>query len=382
MIDVREKYNELIASKIQLDGLRAQGSTENFFTALKQLWCCAGLGDNQLMQALFALNRQVDSLGPEVFAGNWFASHYRNQVIDWCAPCGAATQAFQDQYISHCQQQLLNQFIRPRTSLQRLASASFASPAPEPAGFIFHLSRCGSTLISGCMAEIDGANVLSEPPAMTEIMLDANLDCALQITAIKQLLHAQYLAMPHQPQLIIKWNAWDILRWQMIRTAWPEVPVVLLVRDPVEIMASHARQVGRHMAGDPSMAQFHPVFCASTHTRKSGDACFDLLARRVDVLGELLRQMQIAARDPQVMLVDYAELDAQKMLQIAEFFQLSVSVESQSRISARMQYHSKEPGQKFHSDSAQKREYLDSQARRYILDQLFALYQQLFAGPV
>lgn len=377
MIDIRKKYTELIASKIQLDRLREQNSIEGFFTVLKQLWCCAELGDNQLMQALFALNRQVDTCSPEVFAGNWFASHYRNQFIDWCAPCGTATQAFQDQYISHCQQQLLNQFVRPRTSLQMLLSARFALPAPKPAGFIFHLSRCGSTLISGCLAEIDSTNILSEPPAITEVMLDASLDQSTQVTAIKQLLHVQSLAMPNQPHLIVKWNAWDILRWKMIRTAWPDVPVVLLIRDPVEILASHARQAGRHMAGDPSMEHFHPVFSASAYPARREDAGFDLLARRVAVLDELLRHIQIAAADPHVMLMDYRELDTKKMLQIGRFFRLPVTAESEARINARMGFHSKEPGQSFQPDSARKRESLHLQSRDYIAGQLYELYQQL-----
>lgn len=374
---MEQHYCQLVASKNQLDVLREQNSVGNFFAVLKHLGDYGECGDSQLMQALHMLNRQLDSVTPEMLAGNWFASAYHNQTISWCAPCGAATQAFLDQYIGHCQQQMLNQFVRPRTSLQALLSARFTSSAPTPAGFIFHLSRCGSTLISGCLAEIDSANVLSEPPVITELMLDANLHHATQMAGVKQILHAQYLAMPNQPQLIVKWNAWDLLRWNTIRAAWSEVPIVLLIRDPLEILASHERQAGRHMAGDPSMAQFHPVFSAANLPAQSGDACFDLLARRVAVLRELLQHVQMAAADQRVMLVDYRDLNAQKMLQIARFFRMPVTTDSEARIGARMQFHSKDPAQKFQPDSIRKRESLSSQSRAYIQDQVYGLYQQL-----
>lgn len=370
-------YHSLITSNTQLASLREQNSIGTFFKALKGFWNCAPLDDNQLMQLLQTFNRQPDNLSLGMLAGNWFASGYRNQFIDWCAPCGLAIHAFQDQYISHCQQQLLNQFVRPRLPLHALLAGTLPPVAPEPAGFIFHLSRCGSTLVSGCLAEIEGANVLSEPPAITELMLDANLAMPVKMAAVKQLLHAQYLAMPNQSQLIVKWNAWDLLHWQAIRAIWPDVPVVLLIREPVEILASHERQAGRHMAVDPAMEHIHPVFSSSRAGDENDDARFGLLVRRVGILRELLQQMQQAATGEKVMLVDYQELDAKKIEQIAHFFRMPFTTENAVRISARMQFHSKEPERKFQSDSLHKRASLDPRWRTYAGNKLDTIYQQL-----
>lgn len=376
-MDISAQYRQLLSSSSQLELLGQQNSIAGFVATLKQLWSCS-LSDQQLLAALQRENLQAQPLGAEQMAGNWFASGYYKQAIHWCAPVGVASQAFQDQYISQCQQRLLNQFVRPRTALQTLLSerGNSAEPVSPPAGFIFHLSRCGSTLISGCLSEVATANVMSEPPVITELLLDASITRAEQLAAIQQVLHAQRLAMPAQPHLVIKWNAWDLLRWQDIRTTWPEVPVVLLVRHPLEILASHERQAGRHMAGDPSMANFHPVF-ANTYPVHDQDGRFGLLARRVAVLSELMAQMQLMATESKVMLVDYAGLDAQKIRQVIDFFRLPVTAENEASVCQRMQFHSKEPARKFQEDSARKRELFAPEQRRYIVDKLDGQYQQL-----
>jgi hypothetical protein len=230
--------------------------------------------------------------------------------------------------------------------------------------------------LSGCLAEMNGTNLLSEPPAITEVMLDATLESQVQLNAVRQLLQAQYLAMPNRPNVIVKWNAWDLLRWDSLRRIWPQVPVVILLRDPAEILASHYRQAGRHMSGDPTMSVVHSVFSRSSAASVLG-ARDNILVGRVAILRELLRAVAMAATDPQVMLVDYQQLNVQKMQQIARFFQLPEERETVQRMGARMQFHSKIPTKTFQPDSVAKRESLTPQAHRYIAGQLFTPYQSL-----
>lgn len=376
MIDISRQYQQLLHDKTQIAILRSCVTVADFFTALKQLWSLDS-SDAELWQALQKNNLQLQEINLHEFAGNWFACGYRQQAVQWCAPDGPATEAFQDQYISRCQQLPLNQFIRPRTALPSLLNVNFAVGESSPAGFIFHLSRCGSTLVSGCLSQIASANVMSEPPAITELLLDHSLDSHTQMSTTKQLLQAQRLALPEHPQLILKWNAWDLLRWREIRATWPEVPIVLLVREPLEILASHERQAGRHMAGDRVLAELHPVF--SLRHQCTANARFDVLAGRVAVLRLLLEQMHKLLREPAVKLVDYRQLDFCKIGEIAEFFKLPRSPESEVCVRARMQFHSKEPGREFTADSAQKRELFAQDMREYITRELCEPYRHLSA---
>ena len=46
-------------------------------------------------------------------------------------------------------------------------------PALEPSGFVFHLSRCGSTLIANSLQTAPKALVLSEPEIVAEVLARA-----------------------------------------------------------------------------------------------------------------------------------------------------------------------------------------------------------------
>src|SRR3989344_1195398 len=120
--------------------------------------------------------------------------HVRSQRMRWCLPDGAPTEPFHDEYLSRCwRSATLNQLFSPRTSLKALAACAQRVPRAQPAGFIFHLSRCGSTLLSGCLSELDEAAVFSESPVLTEVLVDpaltpqekrAHVQCLIDLKAV------------------------------------------------------------------------------------------------------------------------------------------------------------------------------------------------------
>ena len=60
-----------------------------------------------------------------------------------------------------------------------------------PTGFIFHSSRCGSTLLANACRAIDGAIVLSEPPAVDKLIARFITDVDQHRT--KELLYSIFL---------------------------------------------------------------------------------------------------------------------------------------------------------------------------------------------
>lgn len=83
---------------------------------------------------------------------------------------------------------------------------------------------------------------------------------------LQQLINLQASVFPARPDVVIKWNAWDIFRWELIRAIYLRVPVIFLVRNPVEILASHQRLAGRHMSGDSVLSAYQPEMAPQRKT--------------------------------------------------------------------------------------------------------------------
>src|SRR5258708_4032171 len=62
------------------------------------------------------------------------------------------------------------QLFRHQTSLELLHDLYLNRPCLTPTGFIFHMSRCGSTLVSQMLASLTQAVMLSEPPPVDQTL--------------------------------------------------------------------------------------------------------------------------------------------------------------------------------------------------------------------
>lgn len=369
-------YRQLLVSPEQLRLCRQTNSVAEFLATLKSLWDIPTMTDDELLGELRALNQRPLEMDANALAAQWlpYRYHAQSRSLYWCLPNGRAIEPFQDQAIANYRQQLVNQLLVPKTTLSSALMSPLMIEAPSPAGFIFHLSRCGSTLVSGSIAELAGASVLSESPVLTECLLDSRLSRDDQAQLLLRLIQWQARALAPfvqgVQQLVIKWNAWDIFRWPLIRALFPQVPVGLLVRDPVEILASHERTAGRHMAGDPSMSGFHPLF------EPAGD--HSLLQMRVRILRGLLMEMQRWCGEPGVRVVDYCQLSNRTLLDLMGHFCLSPSDSERASIHQRMGYNAKELNQVFSSDSRQKQSMFTAAEREYIRTTLMPYYQALY----
>lgn len=158
-------YCQLISSAEQLDYCQQAQSLSELLVRIKTLWSCHQFGDNELLREIFYLN-QTSVPATTQLAGKWMPYRYQAKqgLVNWLLPKGYATEPFFDEYISRCRQQLFNQIIQPCTSISVTCDQANYLENSEPSGFIFHLSRCGSTLISGCLSELETTCVFSESP--------------------------------------------------------------------------------------------------------------------------------------------------------------------------------------------------------------------------
>ncbi len=127
-----------------------------------------------------------------------------------------------------------------RTGFEALAALD-GEPSLEPAGMIFHLSRCGSTLVSRLLGTLPGVVVLAEPPPLNALLgLDPDrFDDAVLATVVRLAVRALGRRRHGDERwLVLKCSSWNIRRRAVLAAAFPETPWIWLQRDPLRVLAS------------------------------------------------------------------------------------------------------------------------------------------------
>lgn len=120
----------------------------------------------------------------------------------------------------------------------------------QPSAFIFHMSRCGSTLLANVMAANEKIVVMSEPPVISPLLrtlTNNNLSSPITDPILLQVLCNVIWALgrrrqQHKQHYVIKFNSWNVMQAKALQLAFPEVPCVFLYRDPAEVMVSLLRR--------------------------------------------------------------------------------------------------------------------------------------------
>jgi len=117
----------------------------------------------------------------------------------------------------------------------------------EPTAFIFHISRCGSTLISQMLGLQPSNIILSEVPFFDDLLrYGKKHDCMPAILPQLRAAIGFYGAKrkkAHQ-QLFIKTDSWHIHFYKELRALYPTTPFFLLYRKPDEVIRSQQKQRG------------------------------------------------------------------------------------------------------------------------------------------
>src|SRR5579871_6250069 len=173
--------------------------------------------------------------------------------VDWCRLGDTRfTEPFFEQTIATALRHPARLLFRRQTPVAGLEALQDDPAALPPRGFIFHLSRCGSTLAAQMLAALPENLVLSEAPPIDRLLnlhrCDATLARERRIAQFRGLIHA--LSRPRhrdERRAFIKFDSWHMLELPLILEAFPGVPWIFLYRDPIEIMVSQHRQRGTQM---------------------------------------------------------------------------------------------------------------------------------------
>jgi len=299
-------------------------------------------------------------------------------MLDWCYLGDVRFELpFFDQAIHEVLQRPFSLLFRHQISLDELATWAGHNPVPEPAGFIFHMSRCGSTLVSQMFAAASENIVISEAgpvdfalraqPTGGAVTEERRLGWLRGVVAAFGRRRAS-----RERNCFIKFDAWHILALPLIRRAFPEVPWIFLYRDPVEVLVSHRREPGGQTVPgvlDPRLFDLDPAALATMPLDEYG-------AR---VIKSILEAALAHAADQRSRLLNYTELPGAVIPGLLEFFRVDYAEDSLARMRAAAGRNAKAPAFSFEADSAQKQLDADARIRELAQQWIQPAYEKLEA---
>lgn len=312
-------------------------------------------------------------------------------VVDWCNTTGIDfTDPFFDDTVRRCFQDPFRLLFRRETSMDDLVRLMADRPGLTPSGFIFHLSRCGSTLVTQMLAAAPSTLVASEPGPLGTVLdgpppsgpgLDGpisrpGIPDEQRVAWLRAMVHALgETRRPGQRHFVIKFDAWAVLHLPLIRQAFPATPWVFLYRDPVEVLVSQLGHRGFHMVPGCLPAALLGVSQHDLDAISGPDYPHFVLGR--------LCQAVLSAQDADGgALVNYEQLSDAVPDLIAPLFGISLTPEERVAMRAVSGRNAKNPCLAFESDQQAKQDRAGEDLRARAEHWVQPLYRALEARRV
>jgi len=282
----------------------------------------------------------------------------------------ALTEPFFADFVSRCLSLPQNSSrYRVETSLSCLVEWTQDAAAVPPAAFIFHVSRCGSTLLSQSLALSPQITVLSEVPLFDEL-LRLPLRSDRSPAAIAPLfkgameLYRRAGSAGTSQKMFVKTDSWHLMYWKTLRQWYPATPFIVLYREPGAVLASHCRRKG--------MQAVQGVLEPELFGKSAGDvASIHPDHYMAYVLEAYYNAILLMTSDDNTLLVDYREGILPVTEKVCSLTGIAFPPEYRALVAARSRFHSKEPEQTFSGDPSDTFEAPPNMAR------LRSLYEEI-----
>lgn len=251
-----------------------------------------------------------------------------------------------------------------------------------PSAFIFHLSRCGSTLLSKVLARSRRTISIGEPGLEIGLWRHFAQDDPARFTpdpsqleTVKKVLTA--LGRPRLPGYqyhVIKSTSVGTLMIEAFRDMFPDTPFLYIYRDPREILASQLeRKIGYADYQGTTWGNF-----IANHADTAALSYEDYL---IACLGANM-QHALEFSDEKTYFLHHASLTPERLDAILTLMEIDLPGEDIAEMSKEFGYYSKGFGQRkrFAGDQERKRKQLDYDLTARVKTELGDLYQQLLAA--
>jgi hypothetical protein len=225
-----------------------------------------------------------------------------------------------------------------------------------PVGVIFHVARCGSTLLSQSLKRLGGLVVYAEPQPVNEVLAPPHKWPRADLVAALRTLGGAFARHARGPY-VLKLSSWNTLYCDVVAEAFPQTPWVLSLRDPVEVGVSLLASPPGWFQAAGLIAQVDPG-----HAAKSRE---EFVARAYGAFCTAAAKLD-AGRGR---LAPYESLPAAVWEIVAPHFSLSIDPAQRERIAESARRHAKAPVgsvAEFTSDVAAKQDAASAELRRAI----------------
>ena len=224
--------------------------------------------------------------------------------------------------------------------------------AVVPNAFIFHISRCGSTLISQMLATSDENLVLAEVPFFDDLLRLPFKEPGFNKSGINELLLG---AIKHYAQsgsgkdglpkrLFIKTDSWHLFFYEQLRRLFPLVPFILMYRSPDEVFRSHRKQAGMQAVAGLIEPELFGI-----RNRDIEAISPDTYLATV-LKNYLTRCFEISESDNNCLLINYNEGPIEILEKLVSFTNINIPDTDLQKMHNRSLYHSKKPGETFYEE--------------------------------
>lgn len=258
------------------------------------------------------------------------------QLLQWMR---FDAQPFREPFFEDTIQRVRLLYPENRSRFRAVTPLHLDNTGVAPDLLVYHVSRCGSTLLTQLLGEDERICTLSEVPLFDELLVTSMPDVQRQsvMNGVAALLRR---GATYQ---LIKCDSWHILHAHRLRFIFPETPVVFLYRHPHEVWRSHKKSPGMHavqgmlsrdqLCGFDAGAFDHP------------DPYFAAL------LALFYKHMyELAEHDEKITLLCYAEGPLAFTLRAAAAAGITISSSVKDAMIKRSSFHSKRPDDAFAGD--------------------------------
>lgn len=254
---------------------------------------------------------------------------------------------FFDDTIARCKSLPQNsQAFRSVSTVDILPQWAAQIEAAPPAAFIFHVSRCGSTLFAQLLGLPEQHIVLAEVPFIDQLLRLPYQHKEVDTGLLSQALPAAIGLYGHkrrgiETHLFIKTDSWHLCFYRQLRQLYPRVPFILLYRTPDEVIQSHRKQRGMQAV----QGIIEPAIFGFDAASIQAYALDEYMAKVLEHYFILMQE--IVTTDTNTMLVNYQEPVMEVMQRIAAFTGITIPETEALLMEQRSHYHAKHPGQVF-----------------------------------
>jgi hypothetical protein len=281
-------------------------------------------------------------------------------TVDWCDLRGVSfREPFFMQTVARWANQGADGSVPPRpvirTALSALEAVDGIGECLTPSGFIFHMSRCGSTVLSRLFGTVPDTMVISEAdPINSFLEADPNeLNEAALVACLRLMIRALgRKRFGEEAHYVVKFSSWNVRRLAPLLQAFPDVPRIFVYRDPVEVISSV-------LSGSPGWMQLQRFPAQAEYLL--GIPAADCEGMPVEEFcARSLAGFCAAALDGddgRTLFVDYRDLPDVAWGRAARHFQIPLAHEHVARMRDEARYYAKDTERRpFVADGTQKQQ--------------------------